>query len=204
MSVPPHDDPAMTAEPSLDGHTIDQLSDYLDADRMPADPSIDNSPGCQLALAALVRLRVLAGSLLEDEASAQPARDDSWIQRILAVIGQESRAGRDIPLSHPSERASLSITEGAVRGLIRSVGDALGTLVIGRCVLVGDVTVPGEPITVAIDASAVWGRPVTETVVEARDAIFSALRLHTELDVVAVDITVHDIQRLADHDGQNV
>ncbi|CAD5989488.1 hypothetical protein [Agreia sp. COWG] len=177
----------------LDGHTIDELSDYLDGGRTPLDPSIENSPGCRIALASLERLRQISLSLVEADAAAEPPRNDDWIGGILESIGREARAGREIPLQHPSPLAQLSITEGAVRGLIRSAGDRSGGLLIGRCRLDGDVTVPGEPITITIDASVFWGERIKQTVDRARGAIYSELLKHTELTIAAIDITVHDL-----------
>ena len=47
----------------LDGHSIDELTDYLERGRTPADPSIEGSPACRNALRALERLRDLARRL---------------------------------------------------------------------------------------------------------------------------------------------
>ena len=44
----------MTGFEDLDGHTIEELSDYLDAGRTPVDASIEGSPGCRIALDALM------------------------------------------------------------------------------------------------------------------------------------------------------
>ena len=54
----PPDGPARPdADPAdLDGHTIDELGEYLDRGRIPFDPSIEASPGCQLALQSMERL----------------------------------------------------------------------------------------------------------------------------------------------------
>ncbi|WP_200920299.1 Asp23/Gls24 family envelope stress response protein [Agreia sp. Leaf244] len=177
----------------LDGHTIDELSDYLDRGRTPLDPSIEGSPGCRIALGSLERLRQISQSLVEVDAAAEAPRNDDWLGGILESIGREARAGRDIPLLPPSPRATLSVTEGAVRGLIRAAGDRAGGLIIGRCRLDGDVTVPGTPITVSIDASVFWGERIVETVDRAREAIYSALLKHTELTIASIDITVHDV-----------
>lgn len=177
----------------LDGHTIDELSDYLDRGRTPLDPSIEGSAGCRIALSSLERLRQISKSLVEVDAAAEAPRNDDWLGGILESIGREARAGRDIPLLPPSPRASLSVTEGAVRGLIRAAGDRSGGLIIGRCRLDGDVTVPGTPITVSIDASVFWGERIVETVDRAREAIYSALLKHTELTIASIDITVHDV-----------
>ena len=177
----------------LDGHSIDELSDYLDAGRRPYDASIEESPGCQIALDAMLRLRATSFSLLESEASTEPAPRDGWVAGILNRIGFESQAGRTIPVQHPSERAALSLTEGAVRGLIRAAGDSVTGVLVGRCTLQGDVTRPGEPIVVLVDASIFWGEPIPATAARLREAIYAELLRHTELNVVSIDVTVHDV-----------
>ncbi|WP_382308197.1 Asp23/Gls24 family envelope stress response protein [Herbiconiux sp. UC225_62] len=178
----------------LDGHTIEELSDYLDAGRSPADPSIDSSPGCQTALAALQRLRTLSAGLLDAEARNEPEPEESWIGGILKNIGREAHTGRSIPLPHPDPAAALAITEGSVRGLVRAAGDTVQGLLVGRCTLVGDVTVPGEPITIAIDAVVYWGHNIPEATSALREAVAATLARHTDLHVVAIDVTVHDVQ----------
>ncbi|MEB4613714.1 hypothetical protein OOT08_03585, partial [Leucobacter sp. M11] len=85
-----HDTPETTVlgmEPEdLDGHTIEELSNYLEAGRAPADPSIDGSPGCKIALDALERLRTLSPELLAADTEAEPEPEESWVQSILAGI----------------------------------------------------------------------------------------------------------------------
>ena len=61
----------------LDGHTIDELADYLDAGMLPADPSIDESAACQNALAAIVRLRQSSLGSLEAAAANEAPADDA-------------------------------------------------------------------------------------------------------------------------------
>ena len=178
----------------LDGHTIEELSDYLDRGYQPAIASIDQSSGCQIVLNALRRLRALSASLLEQEALAEQPRDDRWVQRILGQIGLEARAGREIPFQAPVTNASLGITEGAVRGIIRAAGDAVGGAIIGRCRLDGNVSVADEPIIVSIDLSVVWGTGIPAVVERIRAAVLRDLAIHTELNILAVDVTVHDIQ----------
>ncbi|TIH33587.1 hypothetical protein D4765_14730 [Subtercola vilae] len=179
----------------LDGHTIEQLNDYLDAGRQPLDPSIENSPGCQIALSAMLRLREMSRTLLETDVLSEPAPTDTWVSGILNRIGLEARAGRDIPVQHPSPAAKLTLTEGAVRGLIRAAGDTVGGLLIGRVRLVGDVTLAGEPITVLVDASVFWGEPIVAAAARVREAIYAELLKHTELTVASIDVTVHDVHR---------
>ncbi|THG30006.1 Asp23/Gls24 family envelope stress response protein [Naasia lichenicola] len=186
---------ALGFEPDeLDGHTIEELSDYLDRDGQPVDPAIESSPDALLALAALRRLRDLSGSLIEADARAEPPRDDSWISGILANISIEARAGRDIPISHTSPTARLSITEGAVRGLIRAAGDSVEGVLVGRCRLEGDVTIADTPIAVTLEVAVLWGEQIPETTARLRSAVYSQLLRHTELRIASIDITVTDVQ----------
>ena len=104
----------------LDGHTIDELSDYLDRGRTPLDPSIEGSAGCRIALGSLERLRQISQSLVEVDAAAEAPRNDDWLGGILESIGREARAGRDIPLLPPSPRARRSPRPGRSRARSRS------------------------------------------------------------------------------------
>lgn len=189
-------DPGPLDPGRLGGHTVEELSDYLDRDRTPADPTIEDSPECRLALDAMTRLRTLARALIEDDARRDRAGDDAWVRGILAGLGREVEAGRSIPLAHPGPGVELGLTEGSVRGVVRAAGDSVGGVLIGRCELDGDVTVPGAPVTVRIWATAFWGHPLPELAGRVRAAVAAALARHTELSVAAVDVTIEDLQRL--------
>lgn len=195
-------DPEATLEgldgADLDGHTIDELSEYLDRGREPRDPSIEDSPGCQLALDALLRLRTQTWALLKSEAATHSEHDRSWMHAVLQNISLEAHAGRDIPLRHPDPEVRLHLTEGSVRTLIRGVGDDVGGAIIGRVRLDGDVTVLDAPVTVAITASAAFGNNLEQLSQRIRDRVTAELAIHTELNVTAVDVTIIDIhtQRL--------
>jgi uncharacterized alkaline shock family protein YloU len=177
----------------LDGHSIEELSDYLDAGRTPRDESIESSPGCQIALASLERLRAAAWALIEAEADAEPERDSAWIGRLMGTISREARAGRDIPIASDDASVALSVTEGSVRGLIRAAGDEVGGVLIASCALDGDVTVPGEPVVVAVTASVAWGLSLPQLAAELRASITAALTRHTELLIERIDVTISDI-----------
>ena len=182
----------------LDGHTIEELSDYLDSHRSPADPSIDYSPGCQLALQAMERLRMLSRGLIDADVAVAPAPREGWVERILGNIAFDARAGRRIPIVHPTatSTADLAITEGAIRGLIRAAEADVDGVITGRCRLDGDVAEVGAPITVQVDVSVLWGQPIPETASRLREAIAKRLALHTDLNVVGIDIAIHDVHRL--------
>ncbi|MBC7595826.1 MAG: Asp23/Gls24 family envelope stress response protein [Kineosporiaceae bacterium] len=184
--------------PDLDGHSVEELSDYLDQDRIPPNTSIENSAGCRIALAALTRLRDRSAAWIESEAAREESRDDGWVKQILAHIGYEAHAGRDIPLRHSSPHARLAITEGAVRGIVRAAGDRLGGIVVERVRLNGDVTILGEPIEISIDATALWGHSIPDAVAAVREGILAALTTHTELTIARIDVAIHDIHINAD------
>lgn len=179
----------------LDGHTIEELSDYLDAGRQPADPSIEESPGCRLALDALERLRgVTAAMLAADEASSAPV-DDSWVDRILSGIALDARAGRRIPIDSGDAHIDLGVTEGAVRGVIRGAELLFPGMLVGRCRLDGDVAAPGAPIRVEIEVSVPYGEPIPALAEGLRAEVRRRLAVHTELVVSSIDITIEDVSR---------
>jgi uncharacterized alkaline shock family protein YloU len=187
----------------LDGHTLDELTDYLEAGRQPRDASIEESPGCQLALDALERLQSLGGELIEADAAAAPEVDQSWVDRILGGIALDARAGRRIPFESVEPNIDLGITEGAVRGLVRSAENAVPGLLVGRCRLEGDVTVPGAPIRIAIDASMLYGDPILQITERLRTEVAERLQAHTALNIVAIDIAIKDIREVSSWTEQN-
>ncbi len=178
----------------LDGHTLDELTDYLDSGRSPVDPSIENSPGCRIALAALLRLRTAANALIEAEAAAEAGKDDRWVKRILSGISRDAHAGRDIPVRSDDPAATLVLTEGAVRGMVRAAGDGVDGVLMGRCRLDGDVTEPGAPIAVTVEISVLFGQPIPDTAARVRSAVARELAKHTELAVSSIDVDVRDVQ----------
>ncbi len=177
----------------LAGHTIEELSDYLDRDRTPADPSIDDSPECQIALRSLQRLHGAQRSLLASDVERETGRSDGWVRSILQNINLEAHSGRDIPIEHPSPTARLVVTEGAVRGILRATGDETPNIIVGRCRLDGDVSVPGTPITIRVDAVVCQGENIPAKAQALRRALYAALDQHTDLTIAAIDITIRDL-----------
>jgi hypothetical protein len=190
-----HDDARAPVDPSelVDGRTLEELEDYLDRGRSPRDPSIEESAACRLALRALERVRGLSLAVLEDEASRLPTRDDSWIAGLIESIKAEVVGGRDIPLRHPDPSVRLGVTEAAVRGLLRQVGDAVDGVVVRSSELDGDVSEAGAPIEVTLTMTARYGVPLRDAAQALRAAAASALALHTELQVAAVHVVVDDV-----------
>lgn len=181
----------------LDGHTIEELTEYLEAGRQPVNSSIEESPGCLLALDALERLHVLGRELISADAAADPEVEEGWVDRILNGIAIDARAGRRIPFASAEENVDLAITEGAVRGLIRSAENAVPGVLVGRCRLDGEVTEPGAPIRVEIEANVFHGEPIPRIADRLRVEVDRRLRSHTELNIVAIDVVIRDIQEVS-------
>ncbi|MFJ3033255.1 hypothetical protein ACIPC2_02455 [Curtobacterium pusillum] len=177
----------------LDGHTIDELADYLDAGMQPADPSIDDSAACQNALAAIVRLRHSSLGSLEAAAEQEAPADESWISGVLANISLEARAGRDVPLrpAAPTERPVM--TEGAIRSLVRTAGDAVPDALIARCTLEGDVTELGAPVHIVVEIAVRAGSMIQRVAADVRETVGQVLATQTDLLVEAVDVVVRDL-----------
>ncbi|KQQ05286.1 MULTISPECIES: Asp23/Gls24 family envelope stress response protein [unclassified Rathayibacter] len=194
--VPGDDDGPETvviAAPVPEDRGIDELSDYLDRGRIPYDPVIEESPEHRRTLRALERVRALSTALIDDDAERLPAPDDSWFGSILTQVRREARAGRDIPLASVEPDVSLTITEGAVRGLVREAGDSVPGVLVGRCRLVGDIDEPGVEVVVEVTISVFWGVPIAEAAQQVRERIHSRLLTQTELRVSTIDVRVEDV-----------
>ena len=198
--TPDTSEPGGISEPSDiggSGYTLDDLSAYLDRGRVPAIPAIDDNAECQSVLASLERVGALSRELVAHDAELNPGIDESWLTTLFSSITREAKAGRDIPLSSPDPRTRLSITEGAVRELVRTAGDSIEGVLVGRCSLDGDPTDAGNGIRVSISISVVLGSAVLDVAETVRQRIYSELLAHTELTIDAVDVTVSDVHVIA-------
>jgi uncharacterized alkaline shock family protein YloU len=189
-------------EEHLDGHTVESLSDYLDRGREPRDPTIESSPAAQNALAALSRLRAVAPHVLVADADQFAPQNENWIKRILDQIGVQAHAGRDIPIRHDVKGAVLTISEGAVRAIVRDVGDRTQGLLVERCRLDGDIETPGSPIKVHVVVSAFEEIDVERVTADFTEHVEEALRMHTDLTVTSVTVRVHDTD-LSEEEGRS-
>lgn len=177
----------------LDGHTFDELAEYLDRGRTPRDPDIESSAACRLALSNMQRLRELSVDAMQRRADADPDRENAWIDGLLTTIRAEITSGRDVPVSHPDPRLRLVLTEAAVRNLIRRAGDTTGGIVMGRCTLTGDVSTPGTPITVDLTAAIAYGQVAEQTADRLRRRVVDVLTRHTELVIEQIDVRFDDV-----------
>lgn len=184
-------DAVLGLEPDdLDGHTVDELSDYLADNRHPADRSIDNSPACQIALSALQRLRVLSDDYLTGTPSAaETSSDQDWIARVLAVLPLEARAGRSFSAPVAATDTSLEVTEGALRGLIRSIGDAIPGFLIGA-IRIHILDGHADTADLEIEAALRYGTKLSDVDNAFRTALERDLPRHAPFAVRAVHLTI--------------
>lgn len=184
IETPDHDDC---------GRTLEQLSDYLQTGASNDQDHIEHCPQCQAGLAALRRLENLTRELVADDLRRADPADEPWFRTIMDNLRLETRAGRSLPLSADNPEDSLSETEGSVIALIRAAGDSVPGSTIGRCRLEGDLTVPGAPVRIRLNVTAVWGASLHGLARELRRTVAEAVASHTELNVTAVDIAVTDL-----------
>ena len=175
------------------GTTIDELSDYLDRDRTPTDPHIESCPDCLNALEALERVGRLSRDLIDADAAELPAPPESWFERIFTSIQEELHAGRSLPISHPDPRVQITVTEGAVRALLRDSGDAIDGVFVSRTEIVGDAETLGAPVEINLTASVRFGTSIQKLTDELREVAYAALAKHTDLNVTAGNISVEDL-----------
>jgi hypothetical protein len=181
------------------GYTLDDLSAYLDRGREPAIAAIDTNAECRAVLDSMERVGALSRELLASDVRANPTVDENWLGSLLSSISRELRAGRDIPLSATDPTTSLSITEGAVRELVRAAGDSVDGVLVGSCTLIG--TPDGsEPIQVALTISVVLARSLPELAEQVRQRVYSELLKHTELQIEAVNVTIGDVHIVTTED----
>lgn len=171
------------------GYSLEDLSAYLDRGRTPRIPAIERNAECQAILASMDRMGRLSREIVEEQA-AEPLAE-SWYDDIMREVMREFRAGRDIPLARAADGTELVVTEGALYELIRTVGDGIDGLFVGRVRV--DQAEPEAPLDVRVTVSVRFGRPMATVVEQMRDGIRSAIEQHGDLRVGRVDVTVGDV-----------
>ncbi|OII31944.1 hypothetical protein BIU98_09145 [Curtobacterium sp. MMLR14_010] len=173
--------------------TLDELADYLDSGRDPVRPEIETDADASAALRRLEQLRVASADLLDADVRAAGAADDDWIARVLASIRTTAHAGRDIPVPDDDPTSRLVVTEGAIRGLVRVLGDALPGVLVRRTRFEGDVTTPGAAIHVEVVVALAADAPLRERADALRELVAAALHEHAPFAVASLTVRVADV-----------
>jgi uncharacterized alkaline shock family protein YloU len=171
------------------GYSVEDLSAYLDRGRTPRIAAIESSAPCRAVLTSMERMAQLSRDLVATEADRPLA--ESWYDGIMREVAREFRAGRDIPLAPEVEGVELVATEGALHELVRTVGDAVPGILIGRVHLRPTEDASVHDILVSI--SVRFGRRIGAVVHEVRTAVRDALERQGGLRVGTVDVTVDDV-----------
>lgn len=180
----------MTDDERFGAFTLEELSDYLDAGRHPVRPDIEGDPEARAALGRLESLRTASLDLLDADVSGA---DDSWIAGVLTSIRTTAHAGRDIPVPDDDPSSTLVVTEGALRGLVRALGDDVPGLVVRRTRFTGDVTVPGGAVDVEVTVAVTADGPVHARTEALHVAVAAALGAHAPFAVRSVVVRVVDL-----------
>lgn len=183
----------MTDDERFGGFTLEELSDYLDAGRTPARPDIDADPEAAEALVRLESLRTASHDLLDAEAADASASDAGWIASVLASVRTTAHAGRDIPVPDDDPASTLVVTEGALRALVRSLGDEVPGVVVRRTRFTGDVTTAGGPVDVEVSIAASADGPVHLRAEALRSIVEDALEAHAPFAVRSLVVRVADL-----------
>ncbi|MDF2990535.1 MAG: aspartate/tyrosine/aromatic aminotransferase [Microbacterium sp.] len=171
------------------GYSLEDLSAYLDRGRVPRIAAVERNAECQAVLASMERMGRLSREIVEEQA-AEPLAE-SWYDSIMREVMREFRAGRDIPLVRSADGVEIVVTEGALYELIRTVGDNVDGVLVGRVRL--QQPEPDAPLDVRVSVSVRFGRAMAPAVDEMRDGIRVAIERHGDLRVGRVDVTVGDV-----------
>jgi hypothetical protein len=178
-----------------DGFTLDELCDYLDEDRTPTNPAIEASAACVEVLERLAALRSASWAILEADVVEHRDTDPHWIETVLASVRTTAHAGRDIPVPDPDPAATLLVTEGAVRAVVRRAGDAVDGVVVRRVRLRGDVRTVGVPIDVDVTASVALDRGIRAAADELHAVTATTLARHAPFPVATLTVHVVDVHQ---------
>ena len=86
------------------GHSLADLSEYLDTGRIGDPGHLADCPECQSGLASLRRLSALGNELLDADTAAAGSGSDDWMKAILGNLRLELRPGRSIPAARRHTR----------------------------------------------------------------------------------------------------
>ncbi|WIB60570.1 hypothetical protein DEJ13_01715 [Curtobacterium sp. MCLR17_007] len=173
--------------------TLDELSDYLDSGRDPVRDDIEADPAATDALQRLERLRAASSDLLDADVRTAGRDDEGWITGVLATIRTTAHAGRDIPVPDADPASALVVTEGALRGLVRGLGDAMPGVLVRRTRFTGDLSTPGADIDVEVTIAAAADAPLRDRAEALRVVVHAALEEHAPFTVRALTVRVADV-----------
>ena len=179
------------ADESVGGFSLDALIEYALSDRTPVREDIESDVEAHRAVTQLQRLQRLMQEVLVQEGADAP--ESPWFHRVMHELRDEMGHGRTVPLGEPNAATSFTISEGALKSLIRAAGDAVGSAVIGRVTFTGDLSVAGVPIGIAIEAAVRARASIPDAAQQIRAAVERALHEHTTLTVGSVDVTIIDV-----------
>lgn len=173
--------------------TLDELSEYLDSGRDPVRDDIEADAAARAALVRLGELRAASSELLDADVRAADGADERWIAGVLASIRTTAHAGRDIPVPDEDPSSTLVVTEGAIRGVIRALGDTLPGVLVRRTRFTGDLSIPGGPVDVEVAIVVDPAAPIRSRADELRTMVAGVLAEHAPFEVRSLTVRVADL-----------
>lgn len=181
----------MTDDERFGAFSLEELSDYLDADRTPPRPDIDGDAEATAALTRLESLRSATRDLLDAEAAGD--EDAGWISAVLASVRTTAHAGRDIPVRDDDPSSTLVVTEGALRQLVRALGDEIPGVVVRRTRFTGELETAGGPVDVEVSIVASADGPVHLRAEAFGSLVEQTLAAHAPFVVRSLVVRVADL-----------
>lgn len=176
----------------IDGFTLTELEDYVEAGREPRRSDIESSPDALRMVVGLEQVMALTRRAVDD-ADALPQPSIDWFDRIRGFLSREVRSGQALPLRHELAEDALTVDEAAVRSYLRAVVDGIEGVLTVRTHFVGEVTRLDAPVEVTVIISTAYGQPIQPRTRRVREEVSRVLSRHTDLNVVSLDIRVTDL-----------
>ena len=158
-----------------------------------------DAPGAPAAdLLAARRATARLARLLNDLSDARlvEGRSESRAApaHVIARISLEARPGRRFPVPGLPPGTEATVTEGALRGLVRAIGDSVPGLLTGRVRI--EPQEPGDRMDLDIEVSMFYGFPIEGTVAEFRRRVVEILPRQAPFTVGRLDVRVKDVVEL--------
>ncbi|MBM7051725.1 MULTISPECIES: Asp23/Gls24 family envelope stress response protein [unclassified Rothia (in: high G+C Gram-positive bacteria)] len=170
----------------------DEHSGIAGAEHQRRGKHIENCPTCTQRFEALQRLERATQELIDEDENTQTAHV-GWVETLLENLILETKAGRAIPLTGDHPLDTLSVTEGAILSATRRAGESVSGVLVGKVRLHGDIETPDAEITLEMNISVRQNTAVPDAAQQVRARVLEEIDRTSELNLVAVDITVEDV-----------
>lgn len=179
------------------GHTLEDLSAYLDRGRTPRVAAIEEDAECQALLASMAHASDVARALAAEDTRDAGDIADSWYDELILRVRDEVRSGKDLALGELDDSTRTTVTEGALREVVRRAGDLVDDVLVGSVSLDADA----DGIVVRVAIGVVHGARMQERAGLVRSAVHDALSSHAPSPITSIDVVVDELMHGGRDDG---